>query len=60
MVAITTKLNAAWTSLFGGGSTSTVYYPVGTDMAYILDVADNDVRTEGIFLCLYESVKEQH
>jgi len=46
--AITTKINAAWTSLFGGGSSSTVYYTVGTDMAYILDVADNDVRTEGM------------
>jgi len=45
--AITNKVNAAWTSLFGGGA-NTVYYTAGTDMAYILSVQTNDVRTEGM------------
>jgi oligosaccharide reducing-end xylanase len=42
------KVNAAFQSLFHGGADATVYYEVGTDEAYILDVNDNDVRTEGM------------
>jgi len=45
---IKAKLDTAWSSLFGGGSSSTVYYTVGSDMAYIQDVANNDVRSEGM------------
>jgi oligosaccharide reducing-end xylanase len=44
----TTKVNAAFQALFHGGANNTVYYEVGTDQAYVLDVADNDVRTEGM------------
>ncbi len=43
------KLTAAWQQLFYGDDTlQRVYYPVGEDMAYILDVGNNDVRTEGM------------
>jgi oligosaccharide reducing-end xylanase len=42
------KVDAAFQSLFHGGDDATVYYPVGDDQAYILDVYDNDVRTEGM------------
>ncbi len=45
---ISTKVNAAFQQIFYGGTNEKVYYPVGTDMAYILDVANNDVRSEGM------------
>jgi oligosaccharide reducing-end xylanase len=42
------KVDVAFQSLFHGGDDATVYYEVGSDQAYILDVYDNDVRTEGM------------
>jgi oligosaccharide reducing-end xylanase len=46
---IQAKLDAAWTQLFYGDDNSErVYYPVGEDMAYITDIGNGDVRTEGM------------
>ena len=46
---IQAKIDAAWNQLFhGDDSTERVYYPVGSDMAYILDIANEDVRSEGM------------
>jgi oligosaccharide reducing-end xylanase len=46
---IQAKLDAAWQQLFyGNKDTQRVYYPVGDDMAYIEDIGNNDVRTEGM------------
>lgn len=46
---IQTKLEAAWQQLFyGDDTTQRVYYPVGEDMAYIEDIGNGDVRTEGM------------
>jgi oligosaccharide reducing-end xylanase len=46
---IAVKLNQAWDQLFyGKDSDQRVYYPVGSDMAYIKDVGNNDVRSEGM------------
>uniref|UniRef100_UPI000687FCC2 glycosyl hydrolase family 8 n=1 Tax=Cytophaga aurantiaca TaxID=29530 RepID=UPI000687FCC2 len=45
---VNAKVEAAFQQLFYGNTSQQVYYPVGTDMAYILDVANNDVRTEGM------------
>jgi oligosaccharide reducing-end xylanase len=43
------KIKDTWNQLFyGNDSTQRIYYPVGADMAYILDVNNNDVRSEGI------------
>ncbi|MEO6993048.1 MAG: glycosyl hydrolase family 8 [Lacunisphaera sp.] len=43
------KLDAAWQSLFNGNDDSArVYYPVGSDLAYIADVGSADVRSEGM------------
>jgi oligosaccharide reducing-end xylanase len=43
------KLDAAWKQLFyGSKDTQRIYYPVGTDMAYIEDIGNSDVRSEGI------------
>ena len=46
---VQTKVDAAWQQLFyGSDNNQRVYYPVGTDEAYILDVGNNDVRSEGM------------
>lgn len=43
------KIQAAWQHFFyGDDATQRVYYPVGDDMAYILDVGNADVRSEGM------------
>jgi oligosaccharide reducing-end xylanase len=47
--AIKAKIDAAWNQLFyGDDSSQRVYYPVGTDMAYIEDIGNGDVRSEGM------------
>lgn len=46
---IQAKLGAAWEQLFyGNDDTERVYYPVGADMAYIMDIGNADVRSEGM------------
>jgi len=46
---IQAKLESAWKQLFYGDDASQrVYYPVGSDLAYILDTGNNDVRSEGM------------
>ena len=43
------KIDSAFLQLFhGDDSTQRVYYPAGPDMAYVVDVANRDVRTEGM------------
>jgi len=43
------KIEQAWGQLFyGDDDTQRVYYPVGRDTAYIKDIANDDVRTEGM------------
>lgn len=43
------RIDAVWQQLFyGNDETQRIYYPVGDDMAYILDVNNGDVRSEGI------------
>ena len=46
---IQAKIDSAFDQLFyGDDSTERVYYPVGSDMAYISDIANADVRSEGM------------
>lgn len=46
---IQARIDQTWQQLFYGSDASErVYYPVGDDMAYILDVANDDVRSEGM------------
>ena len=46
---IRAKLDAAWDQLFyGNDDFERVYYPVGEDMAYITDIGNGDVRSEGM------------
>jgi oligosaccharide reducing-end xylanase len=43
------KLDAAWNQLFyGNDDFERVYYAVGEDMAYIEDIGNSDVRSEGM------------
>ncbi len=43
------KIDNAWNQLFYGNNESErIYYPVGPDMAYIEDILNKDVRSEGI------------
>lgn len=42
------KVEAAFQHIFYGGTNDKLYYETGQDMAYILDVANNDVRSEGM------------
>lgn len=43
------RLDASWNQLFYGSDESErVYYPAGADMAYIMDVGNGDVRSEGM------------
>ena len=46
---VRTKVAAGFHQLFyGEGKTQRVYYPVGPDMAYIEDIHNGDVRSEGM------------
>ncbi|MEJ2708219.1 MAG: glycosyl hydrolase family 8 [Anaerolineales bacterium] len=48
-VEIQAKLEAAWEQFFyGDDSFERLYYPVGEDMAYIEDIGNGDVRSEGL------------
>jgi oligosaccharide reducing-end xylanase len=43
------KLDAAWDSLFyGNDDFARVYYPSGDDMAYMMDIGNDDIRSEGM------------
>ncbi|MBB3701359.1 carbohydrate-binding protein [Flammeovirga yaeyamensis] len=43
------KINSVYQQLFyGDNDTERVYYPKGTDEGYILDIDNNDVRSEGM------------
>jgi len=44
---IAEKIEKEFQSLFHGDSNHKIMYEVGSDMAYILDVNNNDVRSEG-------------
>jgi oligosaccharide reducing-end xylanase len=43
------KISAAWTQFIAGDESSQrLFYPVGADMAYIADIGNGDVRSEGM------------
>lgn len=47
-IEVSAKVEGAFQTLFHGGENARVYYEAGPDEAYILDVYDNDVRSEGM------------
>ena len=60
---INAKVDKAFNQIFYGGTNEKLFYPVGTDMAYILDVNNNDVRSEGMsygmMICVQLDKKEE-
>lgn len=43
------RIDAAWQQLFyGDNDNERVYYPVGDDLAYLVDIGNDDVRSEGM------------
>ena len=60
--AVTSKVTAAWTQLFHDPTnTNNVYYTgPGANEAYIWDVADNEVRTEGMSYGMMIAVQLDH
>ena len=62
--AVQQRIDELWATYFeGDDDTERLYYPVGNDMAYILDVNNNDVRTEGMsygmMICLQLDKQEE-
>ncbi len=57
------KVEAAFQHIFYGSSNQKLYYESGADMAYILDVNNNDVRSEGMsygmMICVQLDKKEE-
>ncbi len=52
------KIDMAWKQLFyGNDGSQRVYYPVGDDMAYMEDIGNSDVRSEGMSYGLMISVQ---
>jgi oligosaccharide reducing-end xylanase len=55
------KVLAAWNQLFVPSSANTVYYDgPGADESYVKDVANNDVRTEGMSYGMMTAVQLDH
>ena len=57
------KLDQLWNHYFKGDNNQKVYYETGSKEAYILDVNNNDVRSEGMsygmMLCVQTNHKEE-
>jgi oligosaccharide reducing-end xylanase len=59
--AVGAKLDTAWRQLFhGDNDTERIYYPVGTDQAYMADTGNGDVRSEGMSYGLMIAVQLNH
>lgn len=55
---IEARIEQTWQQLFyGDDETERIYYPVGEDMAYILDIGNQDVRSEGMSYGLMVAVQ---
>jgi len=55
------KLEAAWRHFFRGDeATQRLYFPVGTDQAYLADTGNQDVRSEGMSYGLMLAVQLDH
>jgi oligosaccharide reducing-end xylanase len=60
-VEVDARIGAAWSQFFRGDpATQRLYYPVAGDMAYVPDVANNDVRTEGLSYGMMICVQLDH
>ncbi|MET0795141.1 MAG: glycosyl hydrolase family 8 [Polyangiaceae bacterium] len=55
--AIQDKLDSAFSQLFGDDADTSIYVKVGADQAYIKDVLHDDIRTEGLGMCMVVAVE---
>ncbi len=46
--AVQAKINGAWSSMFYGDDNTRIYFESGSDQAYIMDIGNRDVRSEGM------------
>ncbi|MBQ9927870.1 MAG: xylanase [Lachnospiraceae bacterium] len=57
------KMNEIWDTFFYGSEEERIYHPVGTDMGYLEDTGNHDVRTEGMsygmMICVQLDKKEE-
>lgn len=51
------KVGDTWDQLFYGDEETRIYYPVGSDLGYILDTGNLDVRSEGMSYGMMISVQ---
>jgi len=55
------KVQAAWAQLYNPSGSNTVFYNgPGSDESYVEDIADNDVRTEGMSYGMMTAVQLDH
>jgi len=55
------KIDAAWNQLYNPSNPNTVYYDgPGVDESYVMDVANNDVRSEGMSYGMMTAVQLDH
>ncbi|HEY4299506.1 MAG TPA: glycosyl hydrolase family 8, partial [Candidatus Didemnitutus sp.] len=55
------KIAATWTQLFhGADENQRIYFPAGSDEAYIADIANRDVRTEGLSYGMMIAIQLDH
>lgn len=60
-VEIAQKVGGAWQQLVHGDENSQrLYYPIAGDMAYVPDINNNDVRTEGLSYMMMIAVQLDH
>lgn len=57
---VQSKVDQVWKHFFTPGSSTSVYYEVGDDMAYIYDTGNEDVRTEGMSYGMMICVQLNH
>lgn len=58
---IQARIDDVWQTLFyGDDDTERVYYPVGDDMAYIIDINNQDIRSEGMSYGMMIAVQLDH
>lgn len=58
---IQARIDAVFQTLFyGDDNTERVYFPVGDDMAYMMDIANNDIRSEGMSYGMMIAVMTDH
>lgn len=54
---ISDRIDAIWHTMFYGNEEERIYHELGSDMGYVVDTGNNDVRTEGMSYAMMVSVQ---